>query len=495
MSRSLLTICLLLAPCLGRAADAGQLDASPTVFTVLAALNMAGYDAGLNEPADEHLKRTRAFRQSVRRELASRSIPVLPELKEFVARHRKPDAAAEFSQYISFALSVENPPEFSYKFGPNELPPDVAPLYGFEALLARFYREANIAELWPRVLAGYEQELARYQGPVTKALFEANGYLRNPTSGYLGRQFIVYVDLMGAPNQVHSRSYKDDYLMVLTPSAEPAASEVRHGYLHYLLDPLSLKYNATWAKKKSMLDLAQDAPLLEAHYKDDILLLGTESLIKAIEARLERGAPAQQESMRTSLREGHVLTPYFQEALAGYEKQESAMRLHYPELVAAIDVGKEDQRLKGVEFARERTPRRVTVVAVERTVIPVGSQKLLEDADRLAYAEKRYPEAREAYLRLVRESDDRTLQARAYFGLARLAVMDRKPDEGARLFEKTLELQPDATTRSWSLVYLGQLAYAQGDEQQATRRYREALAVPGGAEAARRKAEALLAGK
>src|SRR5690242_4313488 len=70
----------LIAPNLP-AADEGQLDGSPAIFTVLAAINAAGYDADLNSPA------THPLRMAVRQHLASKQIPVLKQIREFVAEH------------------------------------------------------------------------------------------------------------------------------------------------------------------------------------------------------------------------------------------------------------------------------------------------------------------------------------------------------------------------------------------------------------------------
>ena len=76
-----------------------------------------------------------------------------------------------------------------------------------------------------------------------RVLLEANAYLRNPTSGYMGRRFFVLVEMLAPPNQVHTRSYKDDYFIVITPAAQPRVEQVRHAYLHYLLDPLTAKFS------------------------------------------------------------------------------------------------------------------------------------------------------------------------------------------------------------------------------------------------------------
>ena len=122
---------------------------------------------------------------------------------------------------------------------------------------------------------------------------EANAYLRNPTSGLRGRRFQIYVDLLGAPNQIQTRSYKDDYFVVVTPSPEPQIDQVRHAYLHYLLDPLSLRYFEQWSRDKGLADFAQAAPALDDAYKNDFMLLATECVIKAVESRLAHGAQKQ----------------------------------------------------------------------------------------------------------------------------------------------------------------------------------------------------------
>src|SRR5262249_17324734 len=149
--------------------------------------------------------------------------------------------AAELSQYVSFALSVEDPPSFQSRFKPNELPPDVAEMQGFDVLMQRFYKEANIDELWQRAQPVIEQALEKYHTPVVQAVNEVNAYLRNSASSPKDRRFQIYLDLLSAPNQIQTRSYAGDYFIVLTPSPEPQTNDVRHVYLHYLLDPLAMR--------------------------------------------------------------------------------------------------------------------------------------------------------------------------------------------------------------------------------------------------------------
>jgi len=457
------------------AAEQGQLDYSATIFAT-----MAAYDAGNGTaeaaPADP-------LRASVRKAVLAKNPPVLSDLKRFFYEHRKPDPGADLAQYMSFALVAEEPPGFALRLSGVEVPPDVQGLPGFGELISRFYSEAGIEAIWKQVQPQYERALEQYQEPVSHALLETNGYLRNPTSGYMGRRFLVYVDLLAPSSQVHTRSYKDDYFIVVTPPASTHIDDVRHAYLHYLLDPLATKYFQRFERVRGLLDYAQGAPALEESYKSDFLLLGTESLIRAVESRLTRKPALAQQA----LEEGFVLTPYFAEHLPLYEKQDAAMRLYLPELLDGIDLRKEDKRLQKVQFAAAKAERKAPVV---RPAEPQQSQeqRALEEADKL-YTARDLEAAREAYLKLVRQVDDKSVHARAYYGLARVAALKNEAELAEQLFRKTLELSPDPHTRSWSEIYLGRIAEGFGDKDQAAQHYKAALAIPSAPPGARQAAE------
>jgi tetratricopeptide (TPR) repeat protein len=448
----------------------------------MAAINAAGYDADLASPSNNPL------RKQVRQYLAKKDIPSLNELKQFFKAHQQGNWGAELSQYVSFALSVEGPPDFKYRFQANELPPDVRPLEGFEKLMAKFYAEADIGNLWNDSQPAFNQAIAAYQASVAQGVLEANAYLRNPTSGYLGRRFQIYLDLLSAPNQVHTRSYRDDYFVVVTPSAEPETDEIRHAYFHYLLDPLSLKYAKSIFRVRGLIDYVGAAPALDESYKNDISLLVTESLIKAIEARLTRGGPARQQAVvNQALAEGFVVTPALYELQPAYEKQDRAMRLYYPDMIDAIDLRKEARRLDKIEFAPERASK-VVRAAGEVKVQQSAAEKALEDAQAL-YQERKLDESRAAYLRVVADNSEKTLHAKAYYGLARIAALQRDPETAEQLFRKALESNPDAETQSWSLIYLGRLADAQAQRERAVENYKAALDVRGASDEARQAAE------
>jgi tetratricopeptide (TPR) repeat protein len=454
-------------------AQTGQLDASPTLFTVLAAINAAGYDADLDSPNNCPL------RNQIRQELAKRNIPSLAAIKDFVAKHHHRDPTAELSQYISFALSVGPPPAFAFKERGADIPPDVSGMSDFAPLLTAFYREANIPELWKEAQPAIDRYIQRYHQPVSDAVLQVNLYLRQQTSGFSGRRFQILIALQAAPNQIQTRSYGNEYTVVVTPSPEVRTYDVRHAYLTYLLDPLATRYHEILERKKALADHAQRAEALPGYLKDDFLLLTTESLVKAVEARLDK----RPEQVQQALHQGYILTPYFAEALPIYEKQPQAMVLYYKEMVSSIELMKEDQRLLNTQFDSKPAPAHMVPAAPPPQPAPTGAARTLDNAER-HYLQRDLDPAKKLYLQVLQETDQKPMHAAAYYGLARIAILQKDPETAQRLFQKALELEPEPQVKGWVLVYLGRLSMAERDGAAAAKYFQDALQVSGASDMA-----------
>jgi tetratricopeptide (TPR) repeat protein len=460
-------------------AQTGQLDASPTLFTVMAALNAAGFDADANSPNNHPI------RAAIRDEILKRNPPSLAAIKEFVAKHKRSNPSAEFGQYVSWALSVGPPPGFAFKQKEIETAPEASTLTGLAPLLAAFYKEANIEDLWKQSQREIDQYIERYHQPVADAVLQANVYLRQTTSGFRGRHFQIYLELQGPPNQIQTRSYGDEYTIVVTPSPEPRMFDIRHGYLHYLLDPLATRNAEVLDRKKPLAEHLDRARAINDAYKQDFLLLATESLIKAIEARLDK----RPEDVQAALRQGYILTPYFAEALPVYEKQEAAMVLYYKDMVSAIDLMKEEKRLANVEFDRDPPPAHgVRTPAPPPPPALTGAAKTLDDAEQL-YTKRDLDAAKKLYLTVLEQTAEKPMQAAAYYGLARISALQKDPETAERLFQKSLDLGPEPPVKAWVLVYLGRLSLAAGEGAQAGKYFGEALQVAGASDMARKAAQ------
>ena len=470
----------------------GQLDGSPAVFAVMAAINAAGYDADLDSPTNHPL------RKAVRDELAARSIPSLPALKRFFAKHRAKNDTAELTQYISFALTCAGPPDFAIKKRDVEVPPDVQALTGLSPLLAAFYKEADISNLWQRSQVAIDQYIAIYHKAVLASVEQANAYMRQSNFGYRDIRFQVVIELLAAPNQVQVRSYGQEFTVVVTPSAEVRSFDIRHAYLVYLLDPLATRYQEILGRKEELREHAMRARALPEAAQQDFLLLTTQSLVRAVESRLDH----RPEMVAEALHQGYILTPYFAETLPLYEKQQTSMQVYYPEMVSSIDLALENARLNAVDFSREVAVRTVKVAGAQSPEAQSGPVKTLGDAEQ-AYQARDLEKAKAGYLELLRQTDAQPMHAKAYYGLARIAILQKDPETAERLFEKALELNPEPAEKGWTLVYLGKLALAAGQSDQAqgesamaekdrghaAEYFEQALRVPGVSEAARVEAQ------
>ncbi len=452
-------------------AQHGSMDAHETLFTVMAAINAAGYDAQLDSPTNHPV------RLEIREQLKARRLASVEKLRKFYEDHALGDWTAELSQYISFALISHGPPDFSLPEPTYQLPPDVQRLIGLEPLLAEFYREADIPALFQRIQPAVEEFAARYHRLVIDSLFELNGYLRNPTSGVSGRSFQIVICLLGAPNQVHTRSYRGNYYVVVTPSVEFPIDEIRYSYLHYVLEPVVSRAADALERVSALGDYALGAPYLPEYYKKDFQLLATSSLIKAILARLSNATPEEKQQMvDKAYRQGYILAPHFYEQLPVYERQPEAMRLYFRDMIEAIDLAREEARAQNLEFDQEKP---VHLVKPKPPPAPVRSpvEQVLEEAEAL-YRKRDLEPARERFLKVLKMPAELRFHARAYYGLARIATLQNDPELAASLFEKALATGPEPRDKAWILFYLGRLSDIAGDSGKARGYYQQALRIP-----------------
>ena len=453
-----------------RAAPAGgdQLDTDIRLFTVLAAINLAGYDDGLGSPSDS------PARLAIRKDLASFNGSSLPLLKTFYEQNRREDAAGTLAQYVSYALVCEGPPRFEVKADlPTDLPPDVRRIRGLGPILAEFYSQAPIESLWSKYQPRFDRQIARYQEPLIQALFEAAGYVRvSPTSREV-QSFQVVFDLLAAANQINTRSYQGKVYVVVHPSAKPYVEEIRHAFLLHLLDRLAIRHGEKIARKSVLSRFAMFAPALDSVYKSNFQLLVSKSLVKAVEARLSRPETEGAARVDRDLREGYILTPYFYESLKTYEKQSQDLRLYYPEMIEGIDPKQEAARLQNIQFAE--APSRGLEPATLRP--QVSETDVLLHEGEIFLADRKPGRARSKFEQALALSEGRNPDAA--YGLARVALVEGDPDLAMQFFEQALASAPGQHVESMSRVYLGRIADITGLRDRAVEQYRAALAVRG----------------
>jgi tetratricopeptide (TPR) repeat protein len=336
------------------------------------------------------------------------------------------------------------------------------------------------------VQPAYAQELARYHTPILNMTGAVEAYLRVSSSDYVERHFHAYVELLMAPQLIQTRNYGDDAYVIISPSAQPRMYDIRHAYLHFQIDPVMIRYGVDLQQKRSLLDLVQTAPM-DDNYKTDFVLLANESLIKAVEGRLDKDTGA----IDRATRQGFIMAPFFAEQLPTFENQQQGLRFYADVMINAIDLKAEAARLSTVKFDSaqlQRVAKQVVVAGQELS----AAGKTLEKAENL-YAERRAsPEnldaAKTLFSKALEQKGDPAEHAQAWYGLARISVLENRGAIAIQLFQKTLESSPDDFTRGWTNYYLGGLYKSSHDLTLATKYYQDALAVNGASDKAKQAA-------
>jgi tetratricopeptide (TPR) repeat protein len=457
----------LAAPvCAAQSTSKVNLDTSETLFSVMTALNYCGYDQDLNIPEPLRAQIRGEVGKNV--QASEAAIDDANQLCRFYSDHRTGDGSRDLAQYVSLALYLGEAPAFIPKVKEADLPPDASYVLGFAPLLKNFYDKAALHQVWLRHRDQYAALVERYHQPVAKMLFDTDIYLKLPLSGYLGRQFTVYLEPMGAAGQANARNYASDYYVVLTPSESSLKiDQIRHTYLHFVLDPLAMKRSTTMKRLEPLLDVVKTSPMDES-FKNDITLLVTESMVRAIEIRTlaagKRPEPERNQDVDKAVAEGYILTRYFYDALAKFEKDPVGLRDAYPDLLYGIDVGREMKRANETQFATKASPEVLAASRPQQALLRLAEQKLsISDP---AAAQKLAQQA------LDEKRED---SGRALFILARAAIMTRDLEGARGYFERTLQVAREPKLLAWSHIYLGRIFDLQEERETALEQYRAAL--------------------
>lgn len=442
-----------------------SLETNETLFTVLTAINTCGYDQELNT-SDPLRSQIRAEVAKAVTDTAGAQDAIAP-MCLFYRQHDVPDASRALSQYVSLALYLGEPPTFALKVKEAELPPDAQTVAGILPLLQAFYEKIGLHAIWERHRERYTELTEIYHAPLAKMTFDTEIYLKMPSAGYLGRQFAVYLDAMGAPGQTNARNYATDYYVVISPTSGTAIKmqQIRHTYLHYLLDPLALKNGGSFKRLEPLLQDVKEAPMDEA-FKSNISLLVTECLIRAIEERSTKATEAERSrTIEEDDKEGFVLTRYFYDALARFEKDPAGMRNAYPDMVGQIEIGKEMKRAALIQYSSEAAPELLHLAGRPTKHLLLNAERRLAAGD---------PETAQKLAQQALDEQEED-SGRALFILAQVATVNRDMDGARKYFEQALQTAHEPKVIAWSHIYLGRIFDLQEDRFNALDQYRAAL--------------------
>jgi tetratricopeptide (TPR) repeat protein len=288
---------------------------------------------------------------------------------------------------------------------------------------------------------------------------------------------------------------------VVIKPASPSFDLMRHAFLHYLLDPLPIRYRDKLLGEQPLLFIADRAPNLPYEYRTDLASFFDECFVRAVEFRVRR-LPAAQLAQEVSSAEanGYVLIPPLIKALSKFESSEPSMSLYFPDLVRSIDVVAEQQRLQSVKFApaSDSQPARERAEGVgakkdKAADAPTDLESELSAAERMI-AEQDAAGASRAFERILLQAPG---QPRAVYGLAVACILQGDAERAIALFDEVVaaaqaessQMRPEPSALAWSHIYLGRMHDLQDDREQAVEEYRAALAVGNAPETARSAAQ------
>lgn len=472
---------------------------SEQVFLMASALNACGYDDGLDESSPVRMRVREEMNQALARSEDARK--TRDRLCLFIAQHRMTGSQHDVAQYISLALYLSPPPELETVDELSEMPPDSTQVVEVLPLLRQFVSATELHNTWLTVHRTYDSEIDKLHDPLTKMIVDTNFYLKQPAETYNGRRFTVVIEPMLSPRTVNARIYGTDYVVVVSPvNGQIHMNDVRHTYLHYLLEPLLFSRSNAIDRTQPILKEIREAPL-EFRYRSDTVALTIECLIKAIEARtMDTGIPdykipagvgrsdlpryererqavqQKQEAVRVAdvrhdMTQGFVLTQYFYEQLLSFEHQPASLRDTIGEMVYSMDVDQQVHRARQIEFDKQ----------ADEDVLTRTKPRKLEGMD-LAEAKLQASDLAGAssiarqFLRQKADTSEATADnARANFILARVAILAGHPDEAVSRFQSTLSTSKDQRLVAWSHIYLGRILDLDCKRDQAVGEYKLAL--------------------
>lgn len=390
-----------------------QLQPDARLIIMMAALDAAGFDP---TPAG---KEPSAFRQLLRKDQLGLDSDLRARLAAFYQRNKLPSPATigdQAARYVSLAYAMGEPPLLDAPERSDDLPGGVLEVLDFAPLVREFYRKSGIAERLVSYMRAYQSEGDRLKQPAGEMVRAVLSYLhtrpilvstervrvKSPDKKHSSaivystreheRRFYIVPDLMAAPGTINFRVIADDYYAIVPETTDLASSEMRRGYMQFVIDPLVLKFNKEIAAQRDQIKQLIDARTGEgATVSPDVFVVVARSLVAATDARYEEATrlaavlalqrrrleQAQNDAARVSIGKeaeaaraaiadeaiarlaeeyegGAVLSFFFADQLRDFQSSGFDIGNFFAEMISGFDVAKESKRLSTVSTARER---------------------------------------------------------------------------------------------------------------------------------------------
>ena len=290
------------------------IQVEPRLVIMMAALDAAGFDP---TPAG---KEPNTFRAQIRKDQADLDPDLRRRLHDFFERNNRQLASASPAQqaarYVSLAYVLGQPPTLEAPERSEDLPAGILEVLDFAPLVREFYQKSGMDERLKGYVRLYQAEGDQMKPRTAEMVRSVLSYLHTrPTLTTLervkvqspnstgkqkknapqattvrerDRRFYIVPDLLAVPGTINFRIIGDDYYAIAPLGTDPAASEIRRGYLQYVIDPLVLRYNKDIAARRADIkQLLDERAKAGASVSPDVFLTVSRSLVAAADARME----------------------------------------------------------------------------------------------------------------------------------------------------------------------------------------------------------------
>lgn len=519
-----------------------RIEPDKRLMVVLATLEVARTinDSGesvpvINTPLSTQGKQ---FRELLKSDLAALNEDLRQKISTFVIQYKRRNPnktdAELVASFVSMAYALTPVPELADPVVTSDLPGNLLDVLDFAPLVRDFYRRSSFAGNLPEYVKQYQSASdAKLRSSAKEMVNELLNYLHTrPQTIYTEkvktetqktkrtvltnietrereRRFTIVPEMLAPVGTINFVNVKDDYYAILSPDTDLVVSEVRRGFLQFVVDPIVLSNAKDIASiRDSVKTILDDRRKIDPGISPDVYLTVSRSLVAAIDAKqLEnfrvriatdqaRAKIAQmggsdpsgkvfkdleafkaQLADETALRlsedfeKGAVLDFYFAEQLKGVEESGVDIAAAMREMILSFDPAKEagrydryaDARKRAVAVREDRKKNLTTVAIVENPV----TAKLIEIQKKVEA--KDYANAEGELKKLLSENP---AEARVYYNLGRVSSLvaqgiEDQDAQKARLldakvaFENVIRLaqkqKVDAALQSLSYVSLAKI--------------------------------------
>ncbi|HEX5000004.1 MAG TPA: tetratricopeptide repeat protein [Terriglobia bacterium] len=453
-----------------------SIDRDLRVFTMMAAINAAGFDVEL--APESH-----PVRQEIRKISKELDPAFLARMRQFYATHKEgqPDEAQP-AKYLALALTLSGPPDFTVTIREEDMPPEARSVARFADFLKEFFVKARIPERWVLARPFYDAEAETLGPPTRDAIRQADAYLRATSGTAIVRHMSVFVELTAPKNSVYVQSAQDEYFVIVGSSSAPRTADLRHAYLHLSVDAALFSSINTVSGTSALLELVSKEDGVAREYTRDAFSMARESLVRAIELRLDRPPENERREMLDNhYRSGLLFLPFFYGALPAYEQEEEALSAYLPTMLAGLRIKDEQKRFQD-KFHQIPPPQRATRLVetppdTEVRIPPPTPldrmRALLVDASKALNAGET-DRARTTFQQVLESYDPEN--GSALYGLALIAGKEGDDKAARKYFEGvTQSASAEPSIKVWAQIYLGRLDDLECRRPQAVEHYQEAI--------------------